>query len=179
MRQMPDRRSRSDRDRRCTGFGASTVSCPSCIPPDMNSLAEEMEDRYCGELSSASTVLEGPAFAGRKKLPEKDFPVSRLPATLSLHVKRSPQQVINSPDSLNSGLLAANGPISRLAYRFRREPFESPARQIIRINPARRSGSQWCRAERGPFSVSRLCEANLPAFPIRVQMNPSTGPAKD
>ena len=99
MRQMPDRRSRSDRDRRCTGFGASTVSCPSCIPPDMNSLAEEMEDRYCGELSSASTVPEVPAFAGRKKLPEKDFPVSRLPATLSLHVKRSPQQVINSPDS--------------------------------------------------------------------------------
>jgi len=37
----------------------------------MNSLAEEMEDRYCGELSSASTVLEVPAFAGRKKITGK------------------------------------------------------------------------------------------------------------
>ena len=65
----------------------------------MDSLAEVPEERDCGELSLASTVLEASAFAGRKKLPEKDFPVPRLPATLSLHVKRSPQQVMNSQDS--------------------------------------------------------------------------------
>jgi hypothetical protein len=31
----------------------------------------------------------------RLKLQEKDFSALRLPATLSLHVKRSPQQVID------------------------------------------------------------------------------------
>jgi hypothetical protein len=42
----------------------------------------------------------------RKKLQEKDYSASRLPATLSLHVNRSPQQVIDSPDSPNPGLQA-------------------------------------------------------------------------
>lgn len=46
-----------------------------------------------GQLAAPKIALLGPI----DKLQEKDFSASRLPATLSLHVERSPQQVIDFP----------------------------------------------------------------------------------
>jgi hypothetical protein len=72
----------------CTGFGAFTV----LQPVSFNSDAEPG-----GNSAARWAVLSvrNRALGTLAKLQEKDFSASRLPATLSLHVNRSPQQVID------------------------------------------------------------------------------------